>query len=140
MQDSDLTKLRRARARVTMRIQQLEPQLAGYMAKLADLETRIHDLAPELNLPPRRYSPNPHFARGELPRLVMGIMRKEGGPLSTREISVRALAMKGVTLPDRRTLKLTRIRVGQMFADWSKKGMAGIVGRGKASRRVLSLK
>jgi hypothetical protein len=39
MRDSDLAKLRRARA--TMRIDQLEPQLAGYQAKLANLEACI---------------------------------------------------------------------------------------------------
>jgi hypothetical protein len=137
MKDSDLTKLRRARARVTMRIDQLEPQLAGYRAKLAELEARIYDLAPELNLPARRYSPNPHFARGELPRLAMNIMRAAGEPLATREIAVRDLAMRGVTLPDRRAMKLTRLRLQQMFCDWQAKGWVVRSGRGKTGKRAL---
>lgn len=58
MQDSELTKLRRARSRVHRQLDKLEPLLAGYHAKLADLNARIQTLAPELNLPPRRYSPN----------------------------------------------------------------------------------
>jgi hypothetical protein len=120
-----------------MRIDQLEPQLAGYRAKLADLEARIHDLAPELNLPPRRYSPNPHFARGELPRLAMDIMRAAGEPLAVREIAVRALAMKGVTLPDRRAMKLTRLRLQQTFCAMAQRGLVGRVGSGKAAKRVL---
>jgi hypothetical protein len=42
MRDSDLTKLHRAGA--TIRIDQPEPQLAGYRAKLANLEARIHEI------------------------------------------------------------------------------------------------
>jgi hypothetical protein len=42
---------------------------------LRDTEARILELAPELNLRMRRYLPNPIFARGELPRLALDIMR-----------------------------------------------------------------
>ena len=121
-----------------MRIQQLEPQLAGYHAKLADLEARIAEIAPELNLPPRRYKANQTFARGELPRLAMDIMRAAGEPLATREIAVRALAAKGITLPDRHTTKLTRLRLQQMFCDWTAKGLMVRVGAGNAGKRGLT--
>lgn len=137
MQDSDLTKLRRARSRVHKQIAQLEPMLADYHAKLADIEARIQEIAPELNLPPRRYSPNPHFARGELPRLAMNIMRAASGPLATREIAVRALAVKGIVLPDRRAMKLTRLRLQQTFCSWQAKGWVVRVGVGKAGKRTL---
>lgn len=137
MKDSDLTKLRRARARVHHQINLLEPLLDGYRAKLADLEAQIHALAPELNLPPRRYKPNPYFVRGELPRLVLAILRDAGQPLSTREIAVRALATKGVTLPDRRALKLTRLRVCQACIRFQERGITGRVGSGNRGKRVL---
>ncbi len=138
MGDSDLTKLRRARARVTMRIQLLEPQLAGYYAKLAELEAQIHEIAPELTLPPRRYAPNPHFARGELPRLAMDILRRAGEPLATREVAVRALARKGITLPDSRTLKVTRTRLQNVFSAWQKRGVSVNVGNGRTAKRALA--
>ncbi len=136
--DSELTKLRRARARVHRQLDKLETLLAGYHAKLADLNARIQVLAPELNLPPRRYKPNPHFARNELPRLALSIMREANGPLSTKEVCLRALAAKGVTLPDIRTLRLTRKRLAQTFADWGKRGIVEKVGAGKEGRRTLS--
>ena len=58
-------------------------------------EAAIQRIAPELNLPPRRYRPNPYFKRGELPRLALDIMREAGEPLATRTIAARALAAKG---------------------------------------------
>ena len=137
MTDSDLTKLRRARARVHHQITLLEPLLAGYQAKLTDLEARIHALAPELNLPPRRYKLNPHFARNELPRLVLAILRGADGPLSTREIAVKALASKGVTLPDRRAMKLTRLRVAQACIRFQERGITMRVGTANRSKRSL---
>lgn len=42
MTNLELANLRRARTRVHHQINLLEPLLAGYRAKLADLEARIH--------------------------------------------------------------------------------------------------
>jgi hypothetical protein len=78
MPDSDLTKLRRARSRCHLKLKQTEARVAAYQAKLADLETRIHEITPALQLPARQRTPSPIFARGELPRLALGIMREEG--------------------------------------------------------------
>lgn len=135
--DSPLTKLRRARARVHRQLDKLEPMVQGYRDKLADITSWIQVLAPELNLPPRRYRPNPVFERQELPRLAMDIMREANGPLSVKEISIRALAVKGVTLPDIRTLKAVRKRLAQTMAIWGKRGLVVKVGTGKEGRRRL---
>ena len=51
----------------------------------------------------------------------MDLLRTTPGPISVREIAVAALARKGVTLPDRRTMKLTRVRLAQMFGVWAKR-------------------
>jgi hypothetical protein len=61
-------------------LHKLEPMVAGYKAKLADIEARISAVAPDFRFPPRRHMPNPHFSRGELPRLVLDIMRETQGP------------------------------------------------------------
>jgi hypothetical protein len=53
------------------------------------------ELAPELELPPRFRKPNPVFARGELPRLALAILREAGEPLPIAAIAVRALKAKG---------------------------------------------
>jgi hypothetical protein len=102
------------------------------------VEREIQALAPEFDLPPRRYEPNPHFARRELPRLITDIMREANGPMPVRAIVVRALALKGCTLPDRRTMKRTRTLVNQTMATWTKRGLIRAVGRGSQTSRALA--
>jgi hypothetical protein len=80
VKDIDVTKLRRARARVHHQINLIEPLVAGYHAKLADLETRIQAMAPE-----------PYFKRGELTPIAKEIMREAeetGLPASQPQIIV----------------------------------------------------
>jgi hypothetical protein len=137
MPDTPLAKLRRARLRVHAQLRKLEPLVAGYHAKLVDIEARILALDPRLDLPLRRRMPNPHFARGELPRLVLDIMRETQGPIAVRVIAVEALARKGCPLPGPGTLRRTRIRVFHALARWQERGLVVSVGSGKATRRVL---
>jgi hypothetical protein len=137
VRDSDITKLRRARTRVHAQLRKLEPLVAGYHAKLADIECRIADIAPDFQFPPRRRHPNPHFARGELPRLVLDIMRETKGPIAVRAIAVEALARKGCPLPGPGTMRRTRIRVFHALARWQARGLVVSVGSGKGTRRVL---
>jgi len=137
MTDHDLTNLRRKRRYIHRQLDRYEPLVTRLRASLAETEAGIAAIAPELNLPPRRYAPNPHFARGELPRLALAILRDAGRPLSTREIAVRALARKGVTLPDRRTMKMARVRVQQAFARFVARGIARNVGSARAGKREL---
>ena len=92
----------RARSRCHMQLEERRGAGPGYQAKLADLEAQIQAIAPDLQLPARHRSPNPIFARTELPRLTLAIMREEGRPLPVAVIVRRLLAAKGVTLPDRR--------------------------------------
>ena len=138
MIDPPITKLRRARARVHRVLDRLEPIVAGYREKLAGIEAEIQAIAPELNLPPRRYKPNPHFARGELPRIAMDILRDAPGPLAVRDIAAKVLARKRITLPHPRTMKLTRLRLQQTFSVWAKRGLVASVGTNKGRKRVLA--
>lgn len=138
MRDSELTKLRRKRSRVHQALDRLEPLVADYRAKLAELEAAIQVLAPELQLHPRRYKPNPVFARGELPRLALTILREAGEPIPTRLIAARALALKGIPLPDPHIIELTRLRLQQTFVKWTRRGLLVSIGKGNARRRMLS--
>jgi hypothetical protein len=88
--DCELTKLRRARSRAHLALKQAEALVAGYQAKLADLEARIQAIAPDLQLPVRFREKHSIFARGELPRLALGIMREEGKPLPVAVIALQA--------------------------------------------------
>jgi len=137
MADSHLTKLRRARTRVHWQLHKLDPMVAGYQAKRADIEAKIAAIASDFLFPPRRYQPNPFFKRGELPRVVLDIMREAGGPIGVKAITVAALALKGGTLPDPKMLRRTRIKVFHTLARWQARDLVTSVGRGKATRRAL---
>lgn len=137
MRGTRLYNLRTQRRRVIANLRRLEPLVASYQAKLAAIEAGIQELDPRLPIPPRHYKPNPVFARGELPRLAMDIMRAEGKPLPVVVIAVRALARKGVDQPGPALRKLTRLRLSQTFWVWDKRGTTVKVGRGNATRRAL---
>lgn len=138
MPESELTRLRRARSRCHFRLKQAEELAESYRVKLADLESRIQAIAPDLQLPVRFRRPNPHFARGELPRLVLRIMREAGEPLGVAQIAVRALAMKGEPLPGPTLRKRVRVRVRCVVAKLEGRGVVVTVGRGKGTKRVLA--
>ncbi len=121
MADTELQSLRRKRRRVCANLTKLEPLGAGYHARLAEIEARMQDLDPRLLLPPRRYKANPVFARQELPRLTMAILRAAREPLAVREIARKALAAKGVRFPDKRVWRTTRVRLQQYLGQLDSK-------------------
>jgi hypothetical protein len=137
MPETPLARLRRHRRRICAQLRKLEPLVADYQAKLARIEARMQELDPQLWMPPRHYRPNPVFARGELPRLAMTIMRRANRPMGTLDIAMRALALKGVTQPGPGLRKLIRTRMVQTLGKWAKRGLVVRVGRGKATRSVL---
>ena len=137
MPETELTKLRRARARAHKGLKLAEAQVAVYQAKIMDVEARIQAIAPELDLPPRHRQPNRIFARGEIPRLALDILRREGGPLSVAVIAVRALARKGIKLPGPGTRKETRKLLRTALAAYGRKGIVRTVGTGNETRREL---
>ena len=96
------------------------------------------ELDPQLWLPPRRYKPNPHFARNELPRIAMAVLREAAEPLATKVVALRALATKGVMTPDRRTMKVTRTRLLQFLSKLDKRGITQKVGSGNRTKRILA--
>lgn len=134
---AELGRLRRQRRRIHAQLAKLEPLIEGYRAKLARVEARILELDPQLWLPPRRYQPNPIFARTELPRLALEIMRAEGAPLPVSVIVRRALATKGVECPDQRTVKLTKNRLHNALLALDRRGVTVKVGRENGTRRGL---
>jgi hypothetical protein len=137
MGDSELTKLRRARSRAHFALKQAETLAQNYRDKLADIEARIQAIAPDLQLQPRLRRPNPIFARGELRRLAIDMLREAGHPLAIRDMALGALKAKGVRFPDRRAMKGTRVRLREVFAKLQARGVARTVGAGKATRRAL---
>src|SRR2546423_1008038 len=111
MRNPELASLRRKRIRLHKRLDKLEPLVARCQDELARVEAAIQTLDPHLDLPDRPYKPDPIFARGELRRLALDVMRGAGEPLSLQAISSATLAAKGIRLPDPHTMRRTRRRL-----------------------------
>lgn len=137
MDPRTLGNLRRKRLYIHKQLSRYEPLVERLRVSLEETNARIQAESPDLNLPPRFHKPNPHFARGELPRIVREIMWQAGGPVSVRTISLAALARKGVKLPGPGTMRHTRKLVRGILGRWEKVGKARTVGRNKGTRRVL---
>ena len=118
-------------------LKQAEELAEGYRAKLADLEARIQALVSEMPLQGRFRKPNPIFARHELRRLALDMLREAGHPLAIRDTAIGALRAKGVRFPDRRTMKQTRVRLREIFGKMRERGHAVTVGTGKGTKRAL---
>ncbi len=75
---------------------------ARYWAMPIDGVLRVlaSDLDPETIRPKRVYRPNRYFARNELSRLCLGVLRTATEPLSTDDIAGRIIAAKGLGTAD----------------------------------------
>ena len=140
MPETELTKLRRARIRCHKKLKQTEALLAGYQAKLADLESKIRAICPELDLPLRTRKPNPIFKHGELSQMALAVLREAGEPLPIRVITVRMLAKKGIILPDPAMRFAVRKRVRVAFCALDRRGVTVVIGGGREAVRWLSAK
>jgi hypothetical protein len=137
VKDPNLTKLRRARSRAHLALKRAETLAQTYRDKLAITEAAIQAIVPDLQLPVRLRRANPIFAHGELRRFALDILREAGRPLAIREIALAALATKGIRSPDRRTMKMTRVRVREIMGDLERRGLTQMIGTGRATRRAL---
>jgi hypothetical protein len=138
MSNRELANLRRARSRCHFKLRQAELVVEDYAFRLAQIEAQIHAIAPELELPPRFRRPNPVFARTELTRLALAILREAGEPLPIAAVAVRALKAKGIAWPDPRLRRRTRTKLREAFGKLRARGVLETVGRGNATRHTLA--
>ena len=98
--------LRTKRAEISGHILDLEKRINRLRANLANIDAAIRILSPGMEpgaIPPKRaYKRTQYFARNELARTALDIMRKAPGPLSAREIAVAIMKAKGLAMGDDR--------------------------------------
>jgi hypothetical protein len=95
-----VTALRAKRAEISGHVHDLERKLARHRASLAAIDATIRLYAPELDpdsIPPKRtYRRTRYFAKGELARRIISMLRQaDGKPMTTAAITSAALADKG---------------------------------------------
>jgi hypothetical protein len=95
-----VTALRAKRAEISGHVHDLERKLARHRASLAAIDTTIRLYAPGLDLdsiaPKRTYRRTRYFAKGELSRRVVDVLRQAAGkPMTTAAITSAIVADKG---------------------------------------------
>ncbi len=123
-------------------IDQLQRQLDQHRADLSHIDGVLRilasDLDPETIRPKRAYRRNRYFARNELSRLCLGVLRvAEGELLSTDDIAGRVIATKGFDATDSMLRTAIRDQVGSIVKRLHRSGEILNVGAGRASKWKL---
>ena len=105
MSDSHVTTaLRTKRAEISGHIHDLDKRIARMRASLMNIDAVLRLLSPGSNpdaIPPKRpYRRTRYFARNELGRIALDVMRKVQGPIAAREIALPIMQRKGLSTED----------------------------------------
>ena len=125
-------------------IDELQRQLDQHRADLTHIEGVLHvlaaDLDPEAIRPKRAYSRNRYFARNELSRLCLGVLRTAAGELlSTDDIAGRVIAAKGFDAGDAILRAAIREQVGSTVKRLHRNAAIENIGAGRASKWTLAI-
>jgi hypothetical protein len=124
-------------------IDQLQRQLDQYRVDLTHIDGVLRvlasDLDPETIRPKRLYRRNRYFARNELSRLCLGVLRTAAGePLSTDEIAGRVIAAKGFDAADGILRAAIREQVGSIVKRLHRDGAIENIGAGPAKWQLAA--
>ena len=123
-------------------IDDLQRQLDQYRADLTHIDGVLRvlaaDLDPETIRPKRGYRRNRYFARNELSRLCLGVLRTAASELlSTDDIAGRVIAAKGFDAGDAILRAAIREQVGSTVKRLNRDGTVENIGAGRASKWKL---
>jgi hypothetical protein len=123
-------------------IDEMQRQLDQYRADLTHIDGALRvlasDLDPETLRPKRAYRRNRYFARNELSRLCLGVLRTAAGELlSTDDIAGRVIAGKGFDSGDAILRAAIRDQVGSTVKRLHRTGAIKNIGAGRASKWKL---
>ena len=123
-------------------IDEMQRQLDQHRADLTHIHGALRvlatDLDPEKIRPKRAYRRNRYFARNELSRLCLGVLRTAARELlSTDDITGRVIAAKGFDAGDAMLRARIREQVGSTVKRLHREGAIGNTGAGRASKWKL---
>jgi hypothetical protein len=124
-------------------IDELQRQLDQHRADLTHIDGTLRvfatDLDPDTIRPKRAYRRNRYFARNELSRLCLGVLRTAAGELlNTDDIASRVIAAKGFDVGDAILRAAIREQVGSTVKRLHRNGAVENVGAGRASKWKLA--
>lgn len=101
-----------------------------YAKRLETIEQALFALDLQLDLTPPVRNANPHFARNEVKRLAMDVLRETDGPLGVSELVLRVLAAKGHAMPPRALRAFAHHRLTAVLSGHRKRGIVESVAEG----------
>ena len=124
-------------------IDELQRQLDQHRADLTHIDGVLRVLAADLDpntiRPKRMYRRNRYFARNELSRLCLGVLRTAAGELlSTDDIAGRVITAKGFDPGDTILRAAIREQAGSTVKRLHREGTIENVGSGRASKWKLA--
>jgi hypothetical protein len=124
-------------------IDELQRQLDQHRADLTHIDGVLRvlatDLDPEKIRPKRAYRRNRYFARNELSRLCLGVLRTAAGELlSTDDIASRVITAKGFDTGDAILRAAIREQVGSTVKRLHREDAIDNIGAGRASKWKLA--
>lgn len=124
-------------------IDDMQRRLDQYRADLTHIDGTLRvlatDLDPDTIRPKRIYRRNRYFARNELSRLCLGVLRTAAGELlSTDDIVGRVITAKGFDAGDAILRAAIREQVGSTVKRLHRNGAIENVGAGRASKWKLA--
>jgi hypothetical protein len=118
--------LRLKRAEISGHIHDLEKRIARQRVALANLDATIRLFSPGTNpdaIPAKRpYRRTWYFARNELSRLVMDVLRLATGPLSAADIATAIMRARGAAMDDATFKEIVTDRVLTVLRGLAKRG------------------
>jgi hypothetical protein len=141
--DHVLSRLIEKRRELAAIIDELQRRLDQHRADLTHIDGALRvlatDLDPETIRPKRVYRRNRYFARNELSRLCLGVLRTAPGELlSTDDIAGRVIAAKGFDAGDAILRAAIRDQVGSTVKRLHRNGAITNIGAGRASKWKLA--
>jgi hypothetical protein len=124
-------------------IDQMQRQLDQYRADLTHIDGALRVLVANLDpatiRPKRAYRRNRYFARNELSRLCVGVLRTAADEmLSTDDIAGRVITAKGFDTGDAILHAAIREQVGSIVKRLHRSGTVENIGAGRASKWKLA--
>ncbi len=119
-----LSGLLRKRQEIAAEIETLEPRLHGLVIDIDAVDLTIRLFSPGLDVETIRVRPTPrrHGVRpGDTSKLVLSLLR-ENGPMSQRQIALKVMEHRGLSIADRILYGVMRNRVGASLRGLVKRG------------------
>jgi hypothetical protein len=126
MTDYMVTGLVKKRAELAGELANIHNRVAQLVRDIEHIDATLQIVAPDIvpeAIPPRLFQPPEDWSkRGQMSRLVLGILRNAKEPLASRDIASQLILERGMAM-DMKLLRLMTKRVGSALRDKREKGL-----------------